>query len=146
MAAPQEVCVKSSSGDIVCGMPVAKPSSKLKPSRSFEREAEGLTFLLKGCRKADSTVKCDFTVTSKRATQFGMMAWYNAIVDAEGKSYPGSLVDIGGRSANNVGATIEPGINYALVLTFQNIPEQVATATILKLGNGIQYRNVSMSD
>ncbi len=75
-----------------------------------------------------------------------MIAWYNSIVDAQGTSYAGSLVDIGGRSANNIGATIEPGINYALVLTFKDVPEQVTTATILKLGNGIQYRNISISD
>jgi hypothetical protein len=113
---------------------------------SNEREAGGLTFLLKGCRRSGSTVKCDFTVTSKSTINFGMMAWYNAVIDSEGKSYPGSLVDIGGRSANNIGATIEPGINYALVLSFDNVPEQVNTAPLLKLGNGIDYRNVSISD
>jgi hypothetical protein len=41
---------------------------------------------------------------------------------------------------NNTGATIEPGINYALVLSFDNVPEQVKTAPLLKLGNGIDYR------
>ncbi len=45
MAAPQEVCVKASSGDVVCGMPVPKPSSKPNPSGSLEREADGLTYL-----------------------------------------------------------------------------------------------------
>ncbi len=74
------------------------------------------------------------------------MAWYNSLIDSEGKSYPGSLVDIGGKSDNNVGATIEPEINYALVLTFNNIPGQVTTIPLLQLGNGIQYRSVPIAN
>lgn len=146
MAAPQEVCVKTSSGDVVCGMPVAKTSSKPKLYQSNEKEALGLFYSFKGCKRFDSVVKCNFTLTSKRKGQFHMAAWGNKIIDTEGKSYPGSLVDIGGRSDNRVVATIEPGINYALVLTFKDVPEQVTTAPLLKLNTGIQYSNVSMSN
>jgi hypothetical protein len=146
LAAPQEACVKTSTGDVVCGTPVSKPRANSKKPQSNVKEAQGIFYLFKGCNRSDSTVKCNFTLTSKRTTVFSMTAYSNQIIDNEGKSYVGSLADIASSRANRLAVTIEPGINYALVITFENVPEQVTTAPLFKLDNGIQYRNVSMSN
>ncbi|BAY60391.1 hypothetical protein NIES22_04500 [Calothrix brevissima NIES-22] len=149
LKANQPACVITDKGVAVCDTlkNSQKNNTTSNQSSKYQKELNGFIVLLKGCTKSDTSVKCDLVITNKGAERgIDIMAWYSAIVDSEGKSYAASLADIGGHSDNNVGATISPGINYALSITFDKLPEQIVQAPILKFtifGIGdIQFRNV----
>ncbi len=148
-AVAQEACVKTSTGSVVCGTPVAKPRAN---SSSEQRKViNSYVFLLKGCRRFNTSIKCNFIITREGGEDnFGIKAPEVTIVDSVGKSYQGSAVELGGKSGNSVFLTISSGINYVADIIFDDIPENITQAPALKFfvfannfGNNIEFRNVS---
>lgn len=119
------------------------------------KEVNNIVYLLKGCRKSDTTVKCELVIMNK-ATERGLRilaSGYGSpstIVDSTGKSYVASSIDIGGQShPHDRNIFIAPGIDYVAVLTFENVPEQVTKVPLLNVLSDerkIQFRNVSFSN
>ncbi|MEH1908683.1 hypothetical protein [Nostoc sp.] len=145
----QRVCVITDEGATVCGKPTKQP--KNTNSHSEQRKLiNGYVFLLKGCRRSDTTIKCNLLITRESTEDnFGIDASKLTIVDSVGKSYNGSAVEMGGKSGNSVSLRISPGINYVTDITFENIPENITQAPVLKLpvfanngANNIEFRNV----
>lgn len=152
-SAQQRACVITDEGATVCG----KLTTQMKkPTSSVEQRKElgNFVLLLKGCRRSDTTIKCNLSVTNEgEEKQLWIEQTNSTIVDSDGKSYRGSTVSVGGKSAGSLLTTISPGINYAAVITFKNISQQIAQVPLLNLAlhdtsnsHNIQFRNVYFSN
>jgi hypothetical protein len=148
-AVAQETCVRTSDGNVVCGTPVAKPRAN---SSSEQRKLiNSYVFVLKGCKRFNTSIKCNFLITRDGAEEnFGIKAPEVTIVDSVGKSYLGSSVEMGGKRGNSVFLKISSGINYVADITFDDLPENITQVPVLKLfvfanngGNNIEFRNVA---
>lgn len=107
------------------------------------KEANKFGFLLKGCRRIDTNIKCELTISNKAESRgLSIQPSVSTFVDYNGKTHRGSTSDVSGE--NN--ATITPGVNYAATITFENIPEQITRVQLLNLGfnySSVQFRNIS---
>jgi hypothetical protein len=151
-SAQQRACVITDEGNTVCGKLTTQPKKSTTPS-GYRKEVDKFVVLLKGCRRSDTTIKCNLSIANRDAEKsLRIKAWGSTIVDSTGKSYKGSTVDIGGRSSSDVSTTISPGIDYVADITFENIPEKIIQAPLLNLSlnttadRTLQFRNVSFSD
>jgi hypothetical protein len=149
----QRVCIITDDGATMCGKPTSSKKEAKNPKQQnsgYRKEVNNFVYLLKGCRKSDTSVKCEFTITNKGVEKnFDMGNSYTTIIDSNGKSYPASSVDIGGVSDFVRSLDIAPGIDYEAAITFPNIPEKITKVPLLNLyssGQKIQFRNVSFSD
>jgi hypothetical protein len=149
----QRACVITDDGATVCGKLTTAKKVTQKPTQNsgFRKEVNNFVFLLKGCTKVDTTVKCNLLITNKGAERnLGIdAAGLSTIVDSVGKSYPGSTVDIGGVSSSfRVITAISPGIDYVAVITFENVPERMIQAPLVNFvfGSKVQFRNVAFSN
>ena len=69
------------------------------PIAGYRKEANNIVYLLKGCRKSDTSVKCEFVIKNKIAEKaITISGSDSSIVDSTGKSYVGSSIDIGGKN------------------------------------------------
>ena len=146
-SAQQQACVITDQGNTVCGK-LTTQQKKPNQTSGQRKEVDNFVFLLKGCRRSDTTIKCNFQIANKgQERNLYVNAEYSAIVDSMGKSYSGSTIDIGGKNSNSLWTVITPGINYDASMTFENIPEQIAQAPILNshFSQKIQFRNISFS-
>jgi hypothetical protein len=147
----QRVCIITDDGATMCGKLTSSKKEAKNPKQQnsgYRKEARNIVYLLKNCRKSDTSVKCEFVITNKGSERaFGMAASpYSTIVDSNGKSYSASTIDIGGSSDTSRVISIAPGIDYAAILTFENIPDQVTKIPLLNISaddQNIQFRNVS---
>ena len=116
------------------------------PIAGYRKEANNIVYLLKGCRKSDTSVKCEFGIKNKIAEKAITISGFDSsIVDSTGKSYVGSSIDIGGKNEYARSLFIAPEIDYVAVLNFENVPAQVTKASLLNFfayGTKIQFRNV----
>jgi hypothetical protein len=129
--AQQRACVITDEGATVCGK---LTTQEKKPNQSSEYRYEGVNgiYLLKGCRRSNRTVRCNFIITSKGAEYSVNITPYESIVvDSLGRSYPASNFTIGNN--NNKATTIFPRIDYPTILIFENIPTQVTQAKVLSI-------------
>jgi hypothetical protein len=147
----QRVCIITDDGATMCGKLTSSKKEAKNPKQQnsgYRKEVNNIVYLLKGCRKSDTSVKCEFVITNKGAEKdlYIVASDYSTIVDSNGKSYSASTIDIGGRSDTSVTTSMAPGIDYAAILNFENIPDQVTKAPLLNFtagGNKIQFRNIS---
>jgi hypothetical protein len=151
----ERACIITDTNNTVCGkFKSVKPGQEQgqeasRPAQSTiaRKEVDNFVFALKGCRRSESSVKCEFVITNKgaeRSLLFNTNAASN-IVDSSGKLYKGSTADIGGESGSYVARKITPGINYSASITFENIPEQLVKAELLELNidyRPLQFRNI----
>ncbi len=149
-SAQQRACVITDEGATVCGK-LTTQTKKPNQSSGQRKEVDKFVFILKGCRRSDTTIKCNLLVTNKGAERelYIQAVERSTIVDSVGKSYPGSTVDIGGKNSNALWTVISPGIDYSADISFENIPEQIAQAPVLNLylhSQKVQFRNVSFSN
>jgi hypothetical protein len=150
-SAQQRSCVITDEGTTVCGK-LTTQTKKPNSSSGQRKEVDKFVFLLKGCKRSDTTIKCNLQVTNKgseRELYIHAGNEYSTIVDSLGKAYSGSTVDIGGKSSNALWTVISPGIDYNADISFENIPEQIAQAPVLNLylhSQKVQFRNVSFSN
>jgi hypothetical protein len=144
-SAQQRACVITDEGNTVCGKLTTQPK-KSSSGSGYRKEVKNYIFVLKGCRRSDTTIKCSLTVTNREAERnFSIYATLSSIIDSSGKSYMASTVSIGGKTSSSLQPFIAPGIDYAADITFENIPEAITQVPLLKLflDGEVQFRNVS---
>jgi hypothetical protein len=151
----QRVCIITDDGATMCGKPTSSKKEAKNPKQQnsgYRKEVGNFVYLLKGCKKSDTSVKCEFVITNKAAER-GLTLWADnpgftstTIVDSTGKSYRGSTIDIGGQRNSSVSLSIAPGIDYEATLTFENIPDRVVKASLMNFyadnNKILQFRNV----
>jgi hypothetical protein len=183
----KEFCIIASNGKTVCGksrgierMCVTTDGSnticgKFKSAREGEnqgqearqpiqgtvarKEVDNVVYVLKGCRKSDTNIKCELTLTNKGSERsIQLRAYQSTFVDSAGKSHKGSTGDLGGQPSQEPTATITPGIDYSASITFENVPDQAVKAQLLNLEfyhgvnsaylnvHPVQFKNVSFSN
>jgi hypothetical protein len=111
------------------------------------KEVDNFVYTLKGCRKSDTTVKCELGILNKGKERSNyIIPSDSTFIDTTGKSNQSSSTDIGG---NNGYITITPGIDYSASITFGNVSDQVVKAQLLNIitANGkVQFRNVPFAN
>jgi hypothetical protein len=147
--AQKQNCVITDNGATVCGKPIQL--SDPSPNRSYRKEFDDFVFTLNGCnRSSDSTVRCKFQINNKgKERGLWIAANVSSIVDSLGVSYLGFTTEIGGRKGNDILTTISPGINYSVVVIFNEIPTRITQVPLLNLKLGadnsspkLQFRNI----
>ena len=152
------MCIATGNGKTTCGKfttikkedESSNQSSEPRPetNKPFagsgqRKEADKFVFLLKGCRRIDTNIKCELTISNKAESRgFQVQASGSTFVDYNGKTHRGSTSDIGGENS----AQVTPGVNYAATITFENIPDQITRVQLLNLGfnySSVQFRNIS---
>jgi hypothetical protein len=144
--AQQRACVLTDEGSTVCG----KPTSITNDSRKTNQiSLDNFLFALNGCRRSDTTVKCDLTLINK-GLERGIRVYgqdsccaTSKIIDSFGKSHSASSVDMDGRISSFIITTVSPGVNYSAIVIFDNVPEQVSRIQLfsLELRIGDKYKS-----
>jgi hypothetical protein len=152
VSAQQRVCVITDEGAIVCGKPTTRKQQPTSGS-DYRKEIGKFIFLLKGCKRSDTNIKCNFSVMNKGdEVPTNISSDWFLLVDSTGKSYPGNGLNIGGNSSNkgqSHSLTISPGIEYLGEITFESVPEILRQFPLLKidfLNNKMNFRNISLSN
>jgi hypothetical protein len=152
VSAQQRVCVIADDGTTVCGKLITQTKKSIDSVQ--RKEIDKFVILLKGCRRSDANIKCNFIITNKGEERSLTIYTtnYTAFVDSSGVSYFGSRVDVGGQSNSNLSPVISPGIDYIADISFENIPQQITQVPLLNLVlntpdlRTIKFRNVSFSN
>lgn len=160
VAAPQDVCVKTESGEIVCGKPVPKPK-KISPNQSHSDETiqtavdsnGGVVWDLKSCVRKQSNVSCIFSFSSSNEGLYGVAVRDGTkLVDASGNDYSASKISVGKRSASagqNLFTNIAKGAHYKAILDFNDVPNSIPQVVLLQIqnysGQMVQFRNVPIN-
>jgi hypothetical protein len=150
-------CITTSAGSNVCGKFKSAREGQAQQAKQpiqgtvARKEVDNIVFELKGCRKSDSSVKCELNIANKgteRTLDFGVSS--STLVDFSGKSYSGKVGDLGAQSLVNPMASIASGVEYSASITFENMPEQLVKAQLLNLNfhlsRPIQFRSVYISN
>jgi hypothetical protein len=160
-AAPQEVCVRTESGDVVCGKPVPKPTKT--PIRTIPDSDEtiqttvstGVTWDLKSCVRNQSTVSCTFSLSPSGDGNYGIdMDSETKLVDGAGNEYSGSKIQIGKRATGAGGRldlNMAKGSRYKTIIDFNDVPNSISKVTLLQIsirywgGTTVKFRNVPVN-
>jgi hypothetical protein len=140
MAAPQESCVKTSAGDVVCGELL--PKSYSKPTRTDSSEtlqtavdnnpwypSMSPIWELKSCSRMKKDVRCTFSVSNNEDYGgYHMKMGLTKIVDAAGNEYRAKFMQIGAKSASSgaVEINMTKGARYKTVIDFEAVPNSVS--------------------
>jgi hypothetical protein len=158
-SAQQRVCVITDEGSTVCGKLTTQTKKPNLPS-GYRKEVDKFVFLLKGCSKSDTIVKCTVQITNK-GEERKLIARTNTpgstsgshLVDSMGKYRTASTIEMGGNVSvsyvSDVSAVISTGIDYVADLTFKDVPEQMTQVPILNFVTDkgrIQFRNIPFSN
>ena len=150
----ERACIITDRNNVVCGKFKSAKGGReqeqgaRQPSQSIvaRKEVNNFVYTLKGCRKSDTTVKCELGILNKGKER--EISLFSSLVDATGKSNESSSTDIGGITRNDV--TITPGVDYSANVTFSNMSEQVVKAQLLNIGTAyygkVQFRNVPFTN
>jgi hypothetical protein len=155
LKAVERACVATDAGGVVCGKfksakeGQAQGQEARQPSQVTiaRKEVENVVFSLKGCRKSDSSIKCEFSILNKgKQRTLRLSAINSTLVDSAGKSHSGKVGDFGAQSSIDPIASVSPEVDYSASITFENIPEQLINAQLLNLyfglGKTVQFRNI----
>jgi hypothetical protein len=134
-AVAEEACVRTSSGSIVCGTRVQKPSAGQSMQVVTARE---FSFELKKCKRASEAIKCELNITNKEKDRvlrlYGTGAAVSRAVDLQGNQYTVSYVDFGGARNNQfVDQTLVQGVRLKAYVVFDNVPPQINQFALLDL-------------
>jgi hypothetical protein len=152
----QRSCVITNEGATVCGKLTKQTSFSAKqPAQSFgQREEVGdFVYVLRDCKRLDTNIQCVFTILNKgKETLKAAYAAAFELVDSNGKSYRGSIFEIGSESGNYSTGTISPGIDYAAKITFESVPGQITRFPLLRGEfnepgqKQVHFRNISIAN
>ncbi len=155
MAAPQEACVKTSAGDVVCGTPVPKPPKSNQPGNDetidTQVHGEGITLELKSCVKgARNTVSCTLVLRSPQDQNFTLYtARYSKLVDSAGNEYNSDKVKVGNRTGESLTLPMAKGATYRAIFNFVDVPASLSQAVLLQIGGNyghlMKFRNVPIN-
>jgi hypothetical protein len=164
LKAVERACVTTDAGGTVCGkFKSAREEQAQEPSQEeaknpslsagYRKESDGAIFLLRSCRRSDSSVKCNFVVTAKKENKsvgIGIGKGQSSFVDSTGKSFASSSSEYNGATLGSLSLNISPGIDYVIDVNFENISEQITKAALLNIttytGKVVQFRNVPISN
>jgi hypothetical protein len=148
MAAPQEACVRTSSGDVVCGTSVPKPSRATQADNDTTTASEtqgAVTWELKSCaRSAKNVINCTVVITSQIDYNNGLYAApYTKLVDGSGNEYFADKVQVGKKvDQKAVSFFMAKGASYRAIFSFTNVPSSVSQAVLFQIsGSGSVYVN-----
>jgi hypothetical protein len=159
MAAPQEVCVKTLAGAVVCGTPVPKPPNSNQPGRAETIESQtlaGVTLKLKSCvRGARNNAICTFLLSSNEdKPSMGLQVLSSKLVDSSGKEYLANRVQVGDSAdQQQVNFPMVKGADYTATLTFSDVPTSISKMLLLQVrvfgvvyyGTDLKFRNIPIN-
>jgi hypothetical protein len=122
------------------------------PIAGYRKEVDNFVLTLESCKRVDENVRCQVNILNKgKKRVVGLTAPSSSLVDLAGKSHPGYRADLGKGSGAYTNATIESKNDFAISITFENIPGQVVKAQLLNLAfdgemKPIQFRNIPISN
>ncbi len=155
MAAPQEACVKTSAGDVVCGTPVQKPPKPNQPGNDeiiASQTQFGVTWDLKSCiRNAKNIVNCTVVLTAEADTNTGLFAApWTKLVDSSGNEYFADKVQVGKKvDQKEVAFSMAKGASYRAVFSFTNVPNSVSQVVLFQISAKgsvhTNFRNIPMN-
>lgn len=153
LASPDEVCMKTSSGQVVCGKPVQSPnSSSQQPDSDKTIQTETLySFIaeLKFCARKMKIVSCTFSLSSNVDQAYGSNMLNSRMVDSEGNEYRPSRLQIGKNIAGSNGSinmNLVKDIKYKAIIDIAEVPTSTPYISLLEIHvayNGVfKFRNI----
>ena len=159
----ERACIITDSNDTVCGKfkyskegqqqePRQEEARNPTPSAGYRKESGGVTYVLKSCKRSESITKCSFVITTKKEDKsIDVLAGkgYSSLIDSANRTYPSSNLEYNGAPRILFSQKLSPGIDYVVDVNFENIPGQVARASLLNVYSGsgvIQFRNIPISN
>ena len=166
-AAPEEACVRTSTGRVVCGTPVTKPSSisnQLDSDETIQTQVDPagyggdyiVTWELKSCSRIKKNVRCTFLISDNVDRSYGLWLGPTKMVDSGGKEYLSSFIQSGTRSASADGNTatgiyidMAKRIHYKVIIDFTGVPASLSQVALLQVrnsgGSGVSFRDVPIN-
>lgn len=156
LASPDEVCMKTSSGQVVCGKPVESPNSSSKKPDSDEtiqtETADPFILELKFCARKMKIVSCTFSLSSTVDQTLSFTAKYSKMVDPEGTEYRLNKLQIGKNIAGSNGSTrinLVKDIKYKGIVDIGEVPTSTPYISLLDIvadytinGTNFNFRNI----
>ncbi|MBD2612221.1 MAG: hypothetical protein RMY62_018700 [Nostoc sp. ZfuVER08] len=147
LASPDEVCIKTSSGQVVCGKPVQSPNSSSQKPDSDETIQTGVydnyILDLKSCRRKQRGLNCTLFLSSNEDRIFDLYTNNNRIVDNEGTEYRPNTIQVGKNMAGKGGVikmNFVKNIKYKAVIIFDDIPTSTPYISLLEIVPGYFIR------
>jgi hypothetical protein len=146
-AVAKEACVRSASGEVVCGPLVAKPSGSTEQSSVFEKNR--LRFQSPACvlNRQQEGIICSILVTNLGSTEkkayfySNMEGRISRAIEPNGTTSYASLVYVGAdemnRAENHRGfqrVTLDAGVATRINFTFKDVPKGVTSLSALSIG------------
>jgi hypothetical protein len=148
--------------------PVSSPSSTTlppsspptnSPTTTSTQSNEDIFFQLKGCRRENETLKCEFFVTDQSQDRtlymYAKSSNSSRIIDPQGNQYVAKSVDFGGtESSAYVYQNLVQGIGLKAFITFEKVPIQINQLALVEVSARtqsqgsftIQFRDVPVSN
>jgi peptidoglycan hydrolase-like protein with peptidoglycan-binding domain len=107
-------------------------------------EFEDIDVTLRGCKRSPSTVKCYFTLSTKKDGTGGFYCDYTKMFDLYGNEYfceQGQLGQAKGKHGTEAATRMLTGIPLAAIATFRNIPARVKEIAALEVGVALSEPN-----
>ena len=158
LKAIERACVTTDGSNSICGKfkSVTQGQAQTEarnPSQSAvaRKEIDGVSYLLRGCRKSGTDLKCNFVITTKKENKIGYIftgKGSSSIVDSAGRTYASSNLDYNAASSSGFSIGLAPGVDYVVDVNFENLPGQLTQAALLNISSSkvIQFRNVPLSN
>ncbi|MHC5717663.1 MAG: hypothetical protein ACYTX0_37555 [Nostoc sp.] len=153
-ASPDEVCTKTSSGEVVCGKPIQNPGSSSKKPDSDEtiqtEVSHSHIWELKSCIRKQKNISCNFFISSSEDSSLARNLDNTTMVDPEGTEYHPNQFKIGKSIAeqnNGVPISIVKNIKYKTTIVFEEVPTSTPYISLLGIvyngGNDrLKFRNI----
>ena len=142
--ADQQTCVVTNDGATICGILTKQQPKKSNSASGQRKDTDQFTYLLKGCKRSSTNIKCIYSITNKEKEKIISLFGPNlSIIDNQGKHHFASNIRAGGRNGDPIDLRVSPGVNYAVEVTFKNISEQITQASIFSPAWGVQFRNIT---
>jgi hypothetical protein len=156
-AAPKEACVKTESGDVVCGQLVPKPASntptRVDNDETMQTQTRGrVTWDLKSCVRKQKNVRCTFSLIPTTQDAGGYAIYLTRtitkLVDSAGNEYFANRIQIASKTAGangDVQLDLTKGARYNTTIDFTGVPPSISQVISMKIhtGDGIlDFREV----
>jgi hypothetical protein len=158
LKAVERACVTTDGSNTICAKfksaregQAQDEATNPTPSAGYRKESDGVSYVLRNCRRSSSDIKCNFLITTKKENKnitIHAGQGFSSMVDSAGRTYPSYSFEYNGAITSGVTLNMSPGIDYVVDANFQNIPEQITQASLLNISSGkvIQFRNVPISN
>jgi hypothetical protein len=154
----ERACITTATGSTVCGKfktaregQAQEEARNPTPSAGYRKEVDGVSYVLRGCRRSGSDIKCSFVVSTKKENKLSRIftgKGYSSMVDSAGRTYPSSTLEYNAASSSSFSLGLSPGVDYVVDVNFENIPGQITQASLLNVFsfNVLQFRNIPLSN